>query len=65
MEYLQETDIACPYCGEHIAVLLDPSDSEQEYIEDCQVCCRPIVLHITQGTDGDIHVTVRSEDDTG
>lgn len=42
MNTLEETYIACPYCGETIAVLIDASVADQQYIEDCQVCCRPI-----------------------
>ena len=34
--------VVCPYCGEVNEVALDPgSGAQQEYIEDCQVCCRP------------------------
>ena len=40
-------DISCPYCGEQIDILVDPSITEQSYIEDCQVCCRPLVLSVT------------------
>ena len=29
-----------------ITVLLDPSVAEQEYIEDCQVCCNPIEFRV-------------------
>ena len=36
----------CPYCWEEISVLLDPSVSTQTYIEDCEVCCRPIEFQI-------------------
>ena len=32
----------CPYCWEEISMLLDPSVSEQTYVEDCEVCCNPI-----------------------
>jgi hypothetical protein len=32
----------CPYCGETIELAIDCSVAEQEYIEDCYVCCRPI-----------------------
>jgi transcription elongation factor Elf1 len=33
----------CPYCSEKISMLLDMSvDDHQEYVEDCEVCCRPI-----------------------
>ncbi|MFD0976602.1 CPXCG motif-containing cysteine-rich protein [Salinimicrobium gaetbulicola] len=35
----------CPYCWEEISVLLDPSVSDQRYIEDCEVCCNPIEVH--------------------
>ena len=34
----------CPYCGEEISMLLDPSAGKQEYIEDCEVCCNPIKI---------------------
>jgi transcription elongation factor Elf1 len=36
----------CPYCGEEISFILDPSVTEQEYIEDCEVCCNPIRVKI-------------------
>ncbi len=40
---MEETyDIDCPWCGEPNTVFLDLSVSSQKYIEDCQVCCRPI-----------------------
>ena len=48
MESLDETTIHCPYCGEPNNVLLDPSEAGQSYIEDCQVCCRPIVEVFTE-----------------
>jgi len=32
----------CPYCWEEISMLLDGSVGQQTYIEDCEVCCRPI-----------------------
>ncbi len=34
----------CPYCWQEISVVLDLSVDEQTYIEDCEVCCRPIQL---------------------
>lgn len=37
----------CPYCWEEISVLLDPSISYQTYIEDCEVCCRPIEFKVS------------------
>ena len=34
----------CPYCGERISMVLDLSAGPQIYIEDCEVCCRPIEI---------------------
>ena len=37
----------CAVCGEPNETFVDESaGSEQEYIEDCRVCCRPNVLRI-------------------
>ncbi|PPS61309.1 CPXCG motif-containing cysteine-rich protein [Pseudomonas sp. BRM28] len=34
----------CPYCDEQVETTVDLSGGDQVYIEDCQVCCRPIVF---------------------
>lgn len=44
----------CPHCGQSVSVLLDLSVSDQEYIEDCEVCCRPIEIRYAVGSDGEI-----------
>jgi hypothetical protein len=37
----------CPTCGEEIVVPLDPTaGSEQEYVEDCPICCNPNLIHL-------------------
>jgi transcription elongation factor Elf1 len=36
----------CPYCWEEISMLLDPSVREQLYVEDCEICCNPIEVHV-------------------
>ena len=41
----------CPYCWQEISFVLDLSAGEQSYIEDCEVCCRPIQVKYT--SDGD------------
>jgi hypothetical protein len=63
LNQLTETTIGCPYCGELIEVLLDAADIDQQYIEDCQVCCRPIVFFVSENMNGDLSVTVYSEDE--
>ncbi|TYA57940.1 CPXCG motif-containing cysteine-rich protein [Formosa maritima] len=41
---MKEHFFQCPYCCETISMLLDSSQLEQEYIEDCEVCCNPIQI---------------------
>lgn len=64
MNELLETHIDCPYCGEQLSVIIEVLDENQEYIEDCQVCCRPITFDILMANDGSPSVYVRSENDT-
>ncbi len=42
----------CPYCGEEISMLLEPSMSVQQYIEDCEVCCNPIEIQFAGDEEG-------------
>ena len=63
MNELSEQSVDCPYCGETITVLIDGSLPDQEYVEDCQVCCRPIVFNVSVDADGDATVTVRVENE--
>ena len=55
--------IHCPSCGETLDVAIDWSVNHQEYIEDCQVCCRPMVLQITVDEERNAEITVRVETD--
>ncbi len=50
----QENSFTCPFCDEEISMLLDLSDDGvQTYIEDCEVCCRPIKITY-EASDGDL-----------
>jgi hypothetical protein len=62
---LPSHDIACPYCGEVITLLLDASAGPQRYLEDCQVCCRPITVELDVDDDGEVSVRVQAEDEPG
>ncbi len=57
-DWLPERRIECPYCGEAIVVVVDLSAGTQSYVEDCQVCCQPIDMHIE--IDADELVAVRA-----
>ncbi len=62
MNRLEEIACSCPYCGEAISLLLDGSEAEQDYIEDCQVCCRPILVNVTVEGD-EINCYLQAEND--
>jgi hypothetical protein len=49
-----EIAYTCPTCGEPIVIPLDASaGSEQQYVEDCPVCCNPNVIHVELFGDGE------------
>jgi len=57
-----EATVRCPYCGERNLIALDPgSGSTQQYVEDCQVCCRPWRVFVTYLPDGSAEVALEPE----
>ena len=52
----------CPYCWEEISMEIDLSIENQEYVEDCQVCCNPILLRINSNG-SEVHIETAREDD--
>lgn len=64
MNPLTQNTISCPYCGELNGVLIEYSEEKQEYIEDCQVCCRPILFTVQFSNNDEPTVYVRSENET-
>lgn len=54
-----EVAYLCPDCGEEIVIPVDLSAGhEQEYVEDCPVCCRPHTLMIHVDRQGEVQVDV-------
>ena len=64
MEFLAEQAVSCPYCGEVIDVLIDHQEAGHQYIEDCQVCCKPIIFSVAVDSMGNLFVSVRDENET-
>ena len=50
---LQYETITCPYCWEPFEIALDLSVESQQQVEDCSVCCRPIVIRYS-ASDGEL-----------
>ena len=75
MAFLEQRTIGCPYCGESITILIEPSEGAAlgdvytdytepyEYIEDCQVCCRPIRVHVSVDYSGETQAQGFSENE--
>ena len=63
MQDLETVSIQCPFCGEAQELVIDCSVTDQHYVEDCQVCCRPMNVHAVVEPDGQPAVTVRRDDD--
>jgi Cysteine-rich CPXCG len=53
MNLLQGQDVTCPHCWESVNLTVDLSVSEQSYIEDCPVCCKPMYVSYT-AADGEL-----------
>lgn len=60
---LDYQQIDCPYCGESFETGIDSSAGSQSYIEDCQVCCRPIEFHLEVDGSGAVVVSTRRDDE--
>lgn len=60
---IEEINISCPYCGEVFETSADCSAGDQEYIEDCQVCCQPIVITLHVSDMALINVDAKREDE--
>ncbi len=44
---IDEASYTCASCGEEIVIPIDQSaGANQEYVEDCPVCCRANVIHV-------------------
>ena len=60
---LEFTIITCPYCGESFEINVDVSSGATSYIEDCQVCCKPIELRVRVDAQGEfVEVDARRGD---
>ena len=56
-------DVQCPYCWEKFELVVDCSQEEQSYIEDCWICCRPIDLTVSIDQNNNIEVLAKSQDE--
>ncbi|RPH53156.1 CPXCG motif-containing cysteine-rich protein [bacterium] len=62
---LANATFSCAFCGEINTTTVDLEGGEtQQYIEDCQVCCRPNSLYVTgNARSGEAWIEAFSDDD--
>jgi hypothetical protein len=57
-----EAAYICDSCGEEVIIPIDlAAGASQTYVEDCPVCCRPMVIHVEVADDGRISAWGESE----
>ncbi len=56
---LLEVTVQCPYCWEKFILLVDASIPDQEYVEDCEICCRPIDFSVSVSEHGETSIEAR------
>ena len=54
----------CPYCFEENELFVDlGGGSDQSYVEDCAVCCRPWQVRVTVDEEGAVSVELEPLDE--
>jgi hypothetical protein len=61
MQALENVILQCPHCWEEVELLVDCSVAEQQIVEDCSVCCSPILIDVWMGDDEELRVHARRE----
>lgn len=57
-----EAEVRCPWCGALGSIALDPgSGAAQEYVQDCETCCRPWTVQVTYDASGHASVELNAE----
>jgi hypothetical protein len=52
---LEWITVTCPYCLETFETAVDCSaGNNQQYVEDCQICCSPILFTVSIDLDGNL-----------
>ncbi len=54
--------VTCPACWQDCELDIDPTLGDQQFIEDCWVCCRPMNITVTLW-DGEVQVEVSDGND--
>ncbi|MBD3422195.1 MAG: CPXCG motif-containing cysteine-rich protein [Chitinivibrionales bacterium] len=59
---METVRVQCPCCWQSSDIVIDDTVENQEYYEDCEICCRPMHIQVAR-IDDKIEVVANSEDD--
>ena len=57
----EAVEVRCPCCGEPSTISVGLGEEDEEFVQDCPVCCRPWKVRIRIRRDGSADVTVAAE----
>ncbi|MCX7554294.1 CPXCG motif-containing cysteine-rich protein [Marinicella sp. S1101] len=63
MSGLVTQNVQCPCCWETFEAVIDCSVEQQEYVEDCYVCCRPLIFRVVSDGETVTDIAVDSENE--
>ena len=53
---------SCPYCSAALSLRIDnTAGSRQQFVIDCENCCRPIEIELDVEPDGYVNLTAKRE----
>jgi hypothetical protein len=56
-------EYSCPYCGEiNCAEVFISEGRNQNFVNDCEVCCRPIELKVNFDREGNPDIEIKNDD---
>lgn len=59
-----EASYICDSCGEEIVIPIDfTAGDQQDFVEDCPVCCNPNLIHLDVDPEGTVHIRAQAEQD--
>ncbi len=59
-----EQNILCPHCGHHTRIVVDASEGDQNYYEDCMACCNAMHIVVKRNELSDsVELSVDADDE--
>lgn len=43
---MEPESVTCPFCGQNFEILIEAAAVSQRFVTDCEVCCRPLEIHV-------------------